>query len=187
MQHAHALRRYEVPVFNSVFKHSKGMIMTFFANNAPDYHFTDVFGDPANGVHLLDKSNRCSHRSDINMGMAFRPRTNAVRGYCMKNGAIDQNNNCICGDKHSPGFNSCAGSAGNWRRYTGKRSHNAFCYSMGGKCRAGDVAHGHLGDSYGCNVNRPVQGYMWQGYSGRRGMPCSSYNTFGCSGSRWIA
>ena len=29
--------RYEVAVFNSVFKHSKGFIMTRFANNAEDY------------------------------------------------------------------------------------------------------------------------------------------------------
>ena len=179
--------RYEVPVFNSVFKHSKGMIMTFFANNAPEYHFTDVFGDPDSGVHLLDKSNRCSHRAQIDMGMAFRPRSNAVRGYCMKGGQIGASSNCFCGDAHSPRFNSCPGSPGNWVRYTGKKGNNKRCHSMAGKCNNGDSYHGFLGDSYGCNVNRNVQGHMWQGYGGRRGMPCSGYNSYGCSGSRWIA
>ena len=109
-----------------VFKHSKGFIMTYFANNADDYHFTDVFGDPANGVHILDKGNTCSERDSLNFALAYRPRTNAVRGYCFQNGEIVQNNNCVCGDKHSPAFNNCGGHCGshegNWRRYTGKRA-----------------------------------------------------------------
>jgi hypothetical protein len=181
--------RYEVEVFNSVFKHSQGYVMSMYANNRQDYHFTDVFGDPDNGKHLLHKENTCSDRSSLNMAKGYRPTANAVRGYCFKNQQIGGASNCICGDTSSRGvtFNKCGGQNGNWRRYNGLRSRNRFCNGQAHKCNNGDNYHGFLGDTYGCDINRNIHGHMWQGYGGNRGMPCTGYGSYGCYGSRWIS
>jgi len=177
--------------WNSIFKHSLGIVQTRYANNKPGYQFNDYYGHPESGVHLFSSPNRCSDFKNLDMALAFRARPNAVRGYCYNNGQPNRASNCICADQttsHPTYGNRCKGSAGNWRRYNGPKSANKLCSSMSQKCYTSDSSHGNFGDSYSCDVpgQRHVGGHMWYTYSGYRGMPCTNYGGYGCYGSRWI-
>jgi hypothetical protein len=89
------------------------------------------------GKHIFAEEHDCSQKDDFNLAMAYRQRPNGVNnGYCFTNGKINQDNNCVCGDRHSGDvqWNRCAGDYGNWRRYNGRINRNLFCSTLYSKC-----------------------------------------------------
>jgi len=190
-------KRFGVVKFNSIFKHSLGIVMTRYNHNRAGYQLTDVFGSPETNKHILDKGNSCSQRKTFNLARAYRygsgggsnGRGGATMGFCFNRGQYRQNNNCICGDKWNSQFrfNVCPGQHGNMRRFNTYTKENRKCYGMHTKCH-GYGNHGIMGDSYGCDKpgQRGVGGHMWFGYYGNTGLPGPSPGNYGYYGSRWI-
>ena len=117
-------------LINSVFKHSKGYVMTRYNNNRNNYHVTDVYGTPEKGLHILAKEHKCSQKAAFNFAKANRQgSSNANSGFCFNEGQKDKTNNCVCGDTTSGTFNmnKCSGGHGNFRRYNGKKSNSKWC------------------------------------------------------------
>jgi len=185
--------RFGLEKWNSIFKHSLGIVMTRYANHRAGYQLTDVFATPEKGQHIFDKDHSCSGRDKLDIAHAYRNGGKGNQagsmGYCFNNGALRQKNACICGDAFDSNFNfnRCAGQHGNMRRYNSYLNDNRRCSGMHTKCH-GYSNHGNLGDSYSCDKpgQRGVGGHMWMSYHGSGGMPGWNVGHYGYYGSRWI-
>ena len=157
--------RFGLEKWNSIFKHSLGIVMTRYANNRAGYQLTDVYATPESGQHLQDAGNKCGQRSSLDIAHAYRiasnGRSGGTMGYCFNDGKLRQNNNCICSDSFQREFyfNRCPGKHGNVRRYNSYLKENRLCRGMHTKCH-GYSNHGNLGDTYRCDKpgQRTVQG-----------------------------
>jgi len=68
--------------WNSIFKHSLGVVMTRYANNQANYQFTDVYATPEKNQHIYDSDHKCGDRSGLDIARAYRKRDDASMGYC---------------------------------------------------------------------------------------------------------